>query len=378
MNECKQIAELKANEKVTIYDTYTLVEGIIRRRKIKSHDPVPSEGELAKIYNISRKTAKKALDYLANQGIVYRMPRRGTFLNDVAKNQFTSSRMRSNSIGMVVSNLDSYTSQIIFSIESEAREHNCNLVIKISRGLEDEDSCLRQLVDEQMEGIILFPRVRDYCSEQVLKLKAEGCPIVIIDRYFQETLMDCVLYDYFQGSYQMAQFLIHKGHREIGLITNRITPISSSEEQHQGYYKALVDNGIPVKSQYIHIIKKIKDCNNFSDDDPLLDQFVRENPDITAIMCGDDYLAASVQYSALRENIDVPDQLSIVGFADIQLATMLPVALTTVRQPTDELGKEAVKLLIKRMSLSDDKQNTVKINTKIIERNSVFVRGGDR
>jgi len=95
-------------------------------------------------------------------------------------------------------------------------------------------------------------------------------------------------------------------------------------------------------------------------------------------MCGDDYLAASVQYSALRENIDVPDQLSIVGFADIQLATMLPVALTTVRQPTDELGKEAVKLLIKRMSLNDDKQNTVKINTKIIERNSVFVRGGDR
>ena len=89
-------------------------------------------------------------------------------------------------------------------------------------------------------------------------------------------------------------------------------------------------------------------------------------------------MAASVLHSALRQNIDVPDQLSIVGFADIQLATMLPVALTTVRQPTDELGKEVVKLLIKRMSLSDDKQNTVKINTKIIERNSVFVRGGNR
>ena len=58
-------------------------------------------------------------------------------------------------------------------------------------------------------------------------------------------------------------------------------------------------------------------------------------------MCGDDYLAASVLYSALRQNIDVPDQLSIVGFADIQLATMLPVALTTVRQPTDVLGKKA-------------------------------------
>ncbi|MBP1964873.1 substrate-binding domain-containing protein [Paenibacillus aceris] len=356
----------------------TEVEGIIRRRKIKAHDPIPSEGELAKIYNVSRMTAKMALDHLANQGIVYRMPRRGTFLSDVTKNQLTSSRMRSKSIGMVVSNVDSYTSQIIFSIESEAREHDFNLVIKISRGLEDEDSCLRQLVDEQMKGIILFPRARDYCSEQVLKLKAEKYPTVIIDRYFQDALMDCIYYDYYQGTYQMVQHLINKGHREIGLITNMITPISSSEEQHQGYFKSLADNGIPVKSQYIHIIKKIKDCNNFSDDDPDLDQFVRENLAITAIMCGNDYLAASVLYSALRQNIDVPDQLSIVGFADIQLAMLLPVALTTVRQPTDELGKEAIKLLIKRMSPSDDKQNIVKINTQIIERNSVFVWGSER
>ena len=358
------------------------VERMIKNQKLKPHDPVFSEGELAKMFNVSTMTAKMALKHLAIQGVVYRMSRRGTFLcdspseiqiNDVNK-ELPFGAMKSISIGMIVPDLDSYISQMISTIESEARAQHYNLMIKISRGIEDEDSCLRQLVDERIEGIIWFPRARDYCSQQVLRLKMEGYPIVMIDRYFPEVLIDCVYPDYFEGTYQMVEHLIHKGHREIGIVTNAISAIGSSEDQYQGYFKALFDHEITAISKNIHIIEKTKDRTNYSDKDPLLDRFLRENPDLTAIICGDDHIAASVLYSAMRLNILVPNQLSIAGFSDIQLAMMLPVALTTVRQPTEELGKEAVKLLIRRMNHCDEKQNTVKLKTQIIERDSVSVR----
>jgi len=349
------------------------VERMIKNRKLKPHDPVPSEGELAKTFNVSTMTAKMALKHLASQGVVYRMPRRGTFLCDFPS-EIQLNDMKSNSIGMIIPDLDSYMSQIVSTIESEARAHHYNLMIKISRGIEDEDSCLRQLVDERIEGIILFPRARDYCSQQVLRLKMEGYPIVMIDRYFPEISIDCVYPDYFEGTYQMVEHLIAQGHREIGLVTNAISSISRSEEQHKGYFTALFDHGIPAISKNIHIIEQIKDRTNYSDKDLMLDQFIRDNPDLTAMICGDDYIAASVLSSALRQNILVPNQLSIVGFSDIQLATMLPIALTTVRQPTEELGKEAVKLLIRRMNHCDDKQKIVKIKTQMIERKSVSMR----
>jgi GntR family transcriptional regulator of arabinose operon len=357
------------------------VEEIIQERKLKPHEPVPSEGELAKRFGVSRMTAKLALEQLVDKGMVYRLPRRGTFLSDPAhvkqhqpemERGFVSSVQTTKlKIAFVVSNLDYYTSKIVSEIDNEARKHSFILVIKLSKDVEDEDHCLKQLAADGVDGIILFPRGRTKSSELLNQFKQDKYPIVLIDRTFHDIQLDSVFHDHFQGAYEMMQFLIRKGHHEIGYVTNRMEGISSREERYQGYMKALFDHDIPVKSQYIHFTEKTNNLTNYSEENNGLDQFLSANPNMTAVMCSDDYVAASAIYSALRLNIAVPAQLSFTGFSDNHLATMLPISLTTVKQPAAELVQEAVKLLLARIRSYSEGQSIVKIKTQIIERRTV-------
>jgi GntR family transcriptional regulator, arabinose operon transcriptional repressor len=362
------------------------VKDIIQSRRLRPHDPVPSEGELAKLFGVSRMTSKLALERLAEQGMVYRLPRRGTFLSESGNLEdvpYTQElplevepdpvdKKRCKQIALIIPHLSDYTSRIIAAVESEMRNHDCDLLLKISKNKEDEDHCLQRLVEGGIDGIILFPQGRKTCSDQVLRLKLQQFPIVIIDRIFREVQIDCVYHDHYQGSYQMTKYLIEKGHREIGYTSNSIDNITSREERYQGYIQALLDHAIPVKTQYIHFRSVPCDPSRINEIDPEQERFIQENPHMKALMCGDDHVAISTLYTALRLGISVPDQLSIVGFSDIQLSGLTPIPLTTVRQDTEQLAQSACNLLMKRVNHSLEKQITIKIQTTIVERNSVL------
>ncbi|UUZ78746.1 GntR family transcriptional regulator [Paenibacillus sp. P26] len=146
------------------------VLGIIQSRRLQPHDPVPSEGELAKLFGVSRMTSKLALERLAEQGLVYRSPRRGTFLagqheavpdnvrtspeNELAPSQ----ERRSKQVALIVPHISDYTSRIIAAAENEVRKHDCDLILKISKSKDDEDRCLQRLVDGEPAASYYFPR----------------------------------------------------------------------------------------------------------------------------------------------------------------------------------------------------------------------------
>ncbi|ALS25854.1 GntR family transcriptional regulator [Paenibacillus sp. 32O-W] len=357
---------------------------IIESRGLQAHDPVPSEGELAKLFGVSRMTSKLALEQLVERGLVYRLPRRGTFLsgnrheesstklqepvqNSVEKNE-------NKQIALVVPHMSDYTSRIISAVEHEVRKHEYDLILKISKDEDDQDRCLQALVAMGISGIILFPWGSRTCSDQVFRLKMEKVPCVVIDRIFREIPIDCVYHDHFQGSYEMAQYLIAKGHREIGYSSNVIENITSREERYQGYIQALLDHGIPVKSEYIHFRTGRCDPGRFHEYDAEQGEFIRNNPQMTAVMCADDQVAIATLFSALHMNISVPEKLSIVGFSDTYLSALTPIPLTTVRQDTERLAAAAVELLMKRVNQSKEQHLTIKIQTNMVERKSVFDR----
>lgn len=172
----------------------------------------------------------------------------------------------------------------------------------------------------------------------------------------------------------MAQYLIAKGHRDIGYSSNIFENITSREERYQGYIQALLDHGIPVKSEYIHFRTERCEPGRFHEYDAEQGEFIRSNPQMTAIMCADDQVAISTLFSALHMNISVPEKLSIVGFSNTYLSALTPIPLTTVRQDTDRLAAAAVDLLMKRINHSKEQHLTIKIQTNIVERKSVFDR----
>lgn len=380
-------ATRSGNDKQQLYlQVAEKVREIIQSRKLQPHDPVPSEGELAKLFGVSRMTGKLALEQLAEQGLIYRLPRRGSFLagrseggspKEERTEQKPSSPQRKpgKQAALVVPHMSDYTSKIIAAVESEVRKHDFDLILQISKNKEDEDRCLQKLAAGEASGIILFPQGRKTCSDQVLRLKLEQMPLVIIDRIFREVQIDCVYHDHYQGSYQMAQYLIAKGHREIGYTSNMTENITSREERYLGYIQALLDHGLPVKKEYIHFRSVPCNPSRVNESDPEQEQFIGSNPQMTAVMCGDDHVAASTLYTALHMGVAVPDKLSVVGFSDIQMSALTPVPLTTVRQDTERLARSAVELLMRRVNRSREKQLTVKIQTDIVERKSVLDRG---
>jgi GntR family transcriptional regulator of arabinose operon len=364
------------------------VEGLIGSRGLRPHDLLPSETELARCFDVSRMTAKLALDLLARRQLVYRLARRGTFVAEASGRETQTSAAAGAAVGavpaplasetiriaFVVSNIDYYTGAILSAFEQEARLLGFKLELRLSRDAGDEDAIVEQLADEGADGIVLFPRGREQGSAAVRKLKAANFPIVAIDRQTPGVACDCVLHDHFQGAYEMVARLIAAGHKEIAYVTNPFTGISSIEERYRGYMKALYDHDIGLLSQHIYIIDKANSQTDYTQPIAGLDQFLHDNAQITAVMCGDDYLAAAVMYAAFRLGRQVPGELSIAGFTNSQLATMLPVPLTTVSQPVVELVRSAVALILKRIHQGESKPATIKIKTAIVERQSVSVR----
>ena len=285
-----------------------------------------------------------------------------------AYEQPSESRKR---IAFVLPILDDYTSRIVSALETAARSFDFELLIKLSKDLNDEDACLRQLHGDGVDGVLLA-RGRHYCSPVALELREAGRPIVLVDRMFSGAAMDFVVHDSFQGMYDMVKRFIKAGHRDIGFVSNPFQGVSSIDDRYKGYMKALIDHDIPVQSQYIHIVELANYYTNYRDENPDMEWFLRKNPKLTAVACGDDYLAAAVYFSAQRLKKAIPEQLSISGFSDSQLAMMLPVQLTTVAQPVDELVQRAVQALFDRMfGRGGKKPITVRIQTKLIERMSL-------
>jgi DNA-binding LacI/PurR family transcriptional regulator len=351
----------------------------IRKRKLQSHDLVPSEGEIAKMYGVSRMTAKLALQILEKKGIVYRHARRGTFVSadyqaysgeqnlvEAIEEKKTLRR-----IALVIPNMDDYIGRIIASVEREVRAMNCHLLIRMSVDKEDESICLQELYDDQVDGIILYPRGSTQCSEKVLELSLLNYPLVIIDRIFREVQIDCVYHDHYHGAYKTTKYMIEKGHQEIGYISMAFDGVTSREDRYRGYLQAMLDHDLPVNSRNIYLNCSEDYMYQLNAPNEQLASFLGHNSPLTAVVCADDYIATSCLYTAINMGIWVPDQLSIIGFTDIQLASLLPVPLTTARQATEKLGQAAVHRVIKRMDNSREGMLTIKIDTTIVERSSV-------
>jgi DNA-binding GntR family transcriptional regulator len=200
---------------------------IIIERDFKPHDLLPSEGEIAEMCGVSKMTSKLALKALSDEGVIYRLPRSGSFLADIdisrIKNNPQSSYSRVpkndglNLIVLVLPDVDSYTGEIIAFTEEEARRNGYQLVVKVTNDrLEEEEAIFKEVSGmPAVKGIILFPGDRKMCGNELLNLKVANYPIVIIDRVFKEVSFDSAFHNHYQGAYDITQYLIDKGHRKI-------------------------------------------------------------------------------------------------------------------------------------------------------------------
>lgn len=201
----------------------------------------------------------------------------------------------------------------------------------------------RPLIDSFLDGMIFASATLG--SRIVADLQARGMPLVLVLRSTGAQSVDTVEIDNVHAGAQAAQLLHDLGHRRIGLVMGPRNT-STSHDRAQGALTCLDGAGIPGERLPVSWGEYTSE-SGYSATMALL-----SNPEpVSAIFAGNDMVAIGVLEAARRHGVDVPGQLSVIGFDDIPLARSPLISLTTVRQPVEAMARLAARRLVDRLEM---------------------------
>ncbi len=252
-------------------------------------------------------------------------------------------RGETRTIGLVLpDSANPFFAKIGRGIEASAFDLGYSVVLCNSEGtLRREQHYTDVLTKKQVDGIV-FVAAGDHANSLSVLLD-RGVPFVLIDRDLPQVNADAVLSDNHQGGHLATRHLLALGHRRIACIAgpSNVTP---SADRVTGYRQALTEAALPIEEG----LTFQGDFHPESGRAAALKLLGQPNPP-TAIFACNDLMAIGVIRAAAELARRIPEDLALVGFDDIELATFTEPPLTTVRQPTTEMGRRAVQLLIDRI-----------------------------
>ncbi|MCS6907641.1 MAG: LacI family DNA-binding transcriptional regulator [Anaerolineales bacterium] len=256
-----------------------------------------------------------------------------------------------------------FFAEIARAIEDSAFKAGYNVILGNSESeLEKEQVYVDVLVKKQVDGLI-FVACGDH-SPSLQPLLDENLPLVVVDRRLSDLEVDTVLTDNFQGGWTATQYLIELGHRCVACITGP-SNLSPSAERVVGYRRALEESGLAIDESLI--------CRG--DFHPrsgyvAAKELLNHQPPPTAFFVCNDMMAIGALRALSEAGLRVPEDCSVVGFDDIELASYVTPPLTTIRQDKTGLAETAVQLLLERIATPGLPSRTHVLPTQLVERQS--------
>jgi GntR family transcriptional regulator, arabinose operon transcriptional repressor len=323
------------------------------RKQIESRALLPgerlaAEPELAEQFGLSRGTVRQALTLLVEEGLLKRVQGKGTFILGKA---VTGAKAL---VGVIVPYLrDSLTVGILRGVERTMRASGYSLIYGSSDGLFSEEcEQIRRLQDNQISGLIQMPISCSNEAAVLSQILSPHLPLVVIDRRIPGYDASSVMVDNFGGGVMAVEHLLERGHRRIACIMHQ-GYVSSIEERVRGYEHAMRMAGLtPLAAVPLvwHGPTHEGLPPSFTDDEMLpVAQLLQSADRPTALFCVNDFIAHGVIQFVHKSGWKVPEDLALVGFDDIPLASFMPAPLTTIAQPTQEIGCRAAQLLLNQI-----------------------------
>lgn len=248
-------------------------------------------------------------------------------------------------LGFIVSNISNiFYAEMAHAVEREAEKYGYNIIVCSSEdNPKKENQLIRMLKSKCVDGIILSSTKKD--KSEILTLKKEGYPLVLVDRYFSDISLNSVVVDNLGGSYELVQHMIACGNRKIGVIStaNHLLIINNRLD---GYKKAMREAGIRVNSQWI---KCVRLENQNEEIEKAIDDFLKLPNRVEAIFCTTHFLAIQVYSILKKRGLKVPNSMGVACFDHFNYFEALDPSLTAVQQPINEVGKHAVQLLLRQI-----------------------------
>ena len=277
---------------------------------------------------------------------------------------------KTKTIGVIIPNiLNSFFAKVFSGIEKVADENGYNVITCISNeSIVKEINTLEMLSNGTIDGFILSvseeaQKLQDYSHFK--EIINDGTPIVMFDRIAEEVECDKVIVDDYNSALHSTQRLIDLGCKNIALLSS-VDNLSVGKLRADGYLQALKDNNISVNQNII--------LRTDSEDDLKSKiEAIFDNNTIDGVFALDENDSVAALKIGLKKGYKIPDELSIIGFADGILASRrLTPSLTTISQHGVEIGEVAAKLLIDRLESKEENipYETVVIKTKLKERES--------
>lgn len=272
-------------------------------------------------------------------------------------------------IGCVLGDIQNpFFAKIAHDVEVLAREEGHNLIIASSEEqLDQEKSLLASLQSLSIRGFIVAPTSAED-NEHLQRLIDENVPVVLIDRAAPGIECDSVVVDNEGGARKAVEYLIAMGHRKVALLQDDAR-IFTSRERFNGYQRALLAHDIEPNDEMISVAQSTVEHAI----DATIRLFSRRNPP-TALFTVDSLMTQGALLAFRSMGMSIPQDVSLIGFDDFNLATFTDPQITVVAQPVSEIGRVAGRLLLDKIAGKKSQLQKISFETKLIVRGSVSRR----
>jgi len=337
----------------------------IEQGVFKPEDKIPTEAEIQSMTGLARATIRQAIQNMVNMGFLERRRRLGTFVLD----QMNSTKKHT-IIGVVVPDIRAgYSPELARGAGDEAAKNHHSIILCNTDDLYVKASFhVDRLIETGVSGIIFTPTASPDQKNLGLidKFKRKKIPVVLADRLLPGIEIDSVTTDNFEGAYTLTNYLISKGHQKIGISLS--TLFSTERQRLEGYQKALLDAGLTIDTDLIATIDRPFSEKNYQ---ACVRSLLKKHKRMSAIFAGHDRIAFIVAAMANEMGINIPEDLSVVGYDDLPFTNTHPLGLTTMHQPIYEIGKECMNLILSRIRGNPSSPRQIVLRSHLIERDSV-------
>lgn len=253
--------------------------------------------------------------------------------NEVARSLFKKS---SKTIGVIIPSIrNPYFTQLADVIDAAAKERGYRIVLyNVHHDLDQERAALQMLAAANADGVIVASN-NEALQEELAHYQM---PVVVVDALFKTRQVNAYLYcDYYQGGRLAAEHLTACGCRNLVCIRG-VQGLYTAQARYEGYRDYCREHGLT---------EQVVECDyDFEAGLSMTEELLERFPQVDGIVACNDMVAISVYKILHKRNIAVPDQIQLVGFDDIHLASLISPELTTIHQPIDAMGRRAVEVIL--------------------------------
>lgn len=254
----------------------------------------------------------------------------------------------SRTIGVVVSDLTNpFFPSLLTPVHDELQIMGYRVVLFAERtDIPTGQEALINLLNRSIDGVLVTTATLD--SRLTEALAGRHLPVVLLNRYVDGMDVDRVIADNRQGGRAAARHVLDLGHRAVGVIRGPANT-STSRDRHAGVLDGFADAGVELDRRCVREGPYSHQCGYQN-----AQELLRRSTPPTALICGNDVIAFGAIDAAKALGLDVPGDVSVLGFDDVPMAAWEVFQLTTVRQPLSEMARTATRLLVERIEHGDD------------------------